>query len=53
MKHTYPRAIRLVQTGQVDVTPLATHRLPLERIEEAFEMVDRYDDGVLRAMIDV
>ena len=53
MKHTYPRAIRLVQTGMVDVKPLATHVFPLERIAEAFEMVAAYDDGVLRAIIQV
>lgn len=51
MKHTYPRAIRLVQTGMVDVKPLATHLLPLERIAEAFEVVANYDDGVIRAVI--
>lgn len=53
MKHTYPRAIRLVQSGLVDVKPLATHLLPLERIEEAFEMVAGYHDGVLRAVIQI
>ena len=53
MKHTYPRAIRLVQTGMVDVKPLATHIFPLERIAEAFETVAAYDDGVLRAVIQV
>ncbi|MGD9047956.1 MAG: NAD(P)-dependent alcohol dehydrogenase [Anaerolineae bacterium] len=53
MKHTYPRAIRLVQSGMVDVKPLATHLLPLERISEAFEMVAGYRDGVLRAVIRV
>ena len=53
MKHTYPRAIRLVQTGMVDVKPLASHLFPLERIDEAFELVAAYDDGVLRAMIQV
>ncbi len=53
MKHTYPRAIRLVQTGMVDVRSLVTHAFPLERIVEAFEIVDTYDDGVLRAVIQV
>jgi L-iditol 2-dehydrogenase len=53
MKHTYPRAIRLVRKGLLDVKPLATHRLPLERIVEAFEMVAHYADGVLRAIIQV
>ena len=53
MKHTYPRAIRLVQTGMVDVKSLITHTFPLERIAEAFETVAAYDDGVLRAVIRV
>jgi L-iditol 2-dehydrogenase len=53
MKHTYPRAIRMVQRGLVDIAPLATHRFPLERIAEAFELVAGYRDGVLRAMIQV
>jgi L-iditol 2-dehydrogenase len=53
MKHAYPRAIRMVQTGMVDIKPLATHTFPLERITEAFEMVVAYDDGVLRAIIQV
>ena len=53
MKHTYPRAIRMVQRGMVDVKSLVTHTFPLERIAEAFEMVVAYDDGVLRAIIQV
>jgi L-iditol 2-dehydrogenase len=53
MKHTYPRAIRLVHKGIVDVKSLATHTFPLERIQEAFEMVAIYDGGVLRAMVQV
>lgn len=53
MKHTYPRAIRMVQRGLVDIAPLATHRYPLERIVEAFELVAGYKDGVLRAMIQI
>ncbi len=53
MKHTYPRAIRLVRTGLVDVKPLVSHVFPLERIAEAFEIVAAYDDEVLRAVIQV
>ncbi len=53
MKHTYPRAIRLVERGLVDVAPLATHLFPLERIAEAFDTVAAYDNGVIRAVIEV
>lgn len=52
-KHTYPRAIRLVQAGLVDVKALVTHWFPLERAAEAFELVAGYRDGVLRAVIEV
>lgn len=51
MKHTYPRALRLVQSGQVDLKPLVTHLLPLEQVARAFDMVAGYQDGVLRAVI--
>jgi L-iditol 2-dehydrogenase len=33
----YDRALRLVQTGRVDVTTLVTARFPLDRAAEAFE----------------
>jgi L-iditol 2-dehydrogenase len=36
MKEVYPRAIRLVETGAVELGPLVTHRFPLERVGEAF-----------------
>lgn len=35
MKHTYPRAIRLVESGLVDVRSLVTHRFPLEETARA------------------
>ena len=41
MKHTYPRAIRLVENGLVDVRSLVTHRFPLERAGEAFSTAAR------------
>jgi L-iditol 2-dehydrogenase len=41
MKHVYPRAIRLVQSGLVDVRSLVTHTFPLEQAEEAFSFARR------------
>lgn len=41
MKHTYPRAIQLVQSGQVDVRSLVTHCFPLDQVAEAFATAHR------------
>jgi L-iditol 2-dehydrogenase len=38
MKEVYPRALRLVEAGAVDVQSLVTHRFPLERVNEAFDV---------------
>jgi L-iditol 2-dehydrogenase len=41
MKHTYPRAIRLVESGRVDVRSLVTHHFPLSEVAEAFAVAQR------------
>jgi L-iditol 2-dehydrogenase len=41
MKFTYPRAIRLVVSGQVDVRSLVTHTFPLEQAQQAFTIAQR------------
>ncbi|NIA21280.1 MAG: alcohol dehydrogenase catalytic domain-containing protein [Anaerolineaceae bacterium] len=51
--HTLRQALELVATGKVDVKPWITHRFPLDRVTEAFELVDSYADGVLKAVIEM
>jgi L-iditol 2-dehydrogenase len=41
MKLTYPRAIRLVESGQVDVRSLVTHHLSLQETAQAFAIAAR------------
>jgi L-iditol 2-dehydrogenase len=36
MKHTYPRALHLATTGQVDLGSLVSHRFPLAETRAAF-----------------
>ena len=43
MKHIYPRAIELVQSGKVDVHSIVTHRFPLEQVADAFRLAARRD----------
>ena len=46
-------AIDLVQQGAIDPGFMITHRFPLEKTQEAFDLVEGYRDGVVKAMIEV
>jgi L-iditol 2-dehydrogenase len=52
MKHTYPRALALVEAGLVDLSGLATHRFALAQAPQAFRLLDHGEGGVLKAMIE-
>lgn len=41
MKHVYPRAIKMVEAGQIDVRTIVSHRFPLEKFDEAFELAKK------------
>lgn len=45
------RLMALVQGGRLDLTPLLTHRYPLARIGEAYELFAARRDGVLKVAI--
>jgi L-iditol 2-dehydrogenase len=51
MKHTYPRAIQMVQSGRVQLDPLITHAFPLEQAAAAFSCHAARHDGVIRALV--
>ena len=51
MKHTYPRAIRLVTSGQVDLAGLVSHRFPLAQAAAAFKLNAEYGDQVVKVII--
>ncbi|MBI5670868.1 MAG: alcohol dehydrogenase catalytic domain-containing protein [Chloroflexi bacterium] len=51
MKHTYPAAIALAESGQVDLDGLASHQYSLEQTPTAFEDAATYCDGIVRAVV--
>lgn len=53
MKHTYPRAIQLVEQNVVDVSSLVSHHFPLQKVNEAFAMNSAYRNGVLKVIINI
>lgn len=44
-------ALDLIEDRRIDVNPLMTHSFSLDQTPEAFDMVSRYRDGVMKAMI--
>ncbi len=50
-KERMRRLMALVQGGRLDLTPLLTHRFPLARIAEAYELFAARRDGVLKVAI--
>ena len=53
MKHTYPRAIAMVADGLIDVDRIVTHRYPLEKVDEAYDLVASRTDGVMKVVVEV
>ena len=53
MKHVYPRAIRLVRSGAVDLLGIASHRFPLAQTPEAFALNAAYADEVNKIVITI
>jgi L-iditol 2-dehydrogenase len=51
-RFNFPTAIELIASGAVDVDALITHRFPLERSNDAYELVSRFDDNVLKVSVD-
>ena len=43
--------LKLIQQGKLDTTPLITHTYPLERIESAYQLFEKREDGVIKVAI--
>ena len=47
------KAIDLVHSGRIDTDFMITHRFNFEETDKAFELVENYRDGVIKAMVKV
>lgn len=47
----FPIAVEMIACGRIDVSPLITHRFPLERAQDAFATFADRRDGVIKALI--
>ena len=47
------RLMRLVRSHRIDLTPLLTHRFPLSKIGEAYDLFESRREGVLKIGIQV
>lgn len=43
--------LQLIEQGKIDTTPLITHRFPLSRIDEAYNIFENKEDGVIKIAI--
>ncbi len=51
MKHTYPRAISLTQSGKVDLKTMVSHRFNLKHTADAFTRAAQYQPGCIKAVV--
>ena len=51
--HCVEETIELVVSGKIDVEKMVTHHFSLEETPKAFEIVEGYKDGAIKAMINL
>jgi threonine dehydrogenase-like Zn-dependent dehydrogenase len=49
--HCTQKAVDLLASRRIDMDSLLTHRFSLEETQKAFDLVENYRDGVMKAMI--
>ena len=48
----FPLAMRWIAEGRIDVSPIITHRFPIEQIQEAFDTFAERRDGAQKVFLD-
>ena len=47
----FREALDLIARGDIDVGPLITHELPLDMIQDAFDLADSREDGAVKVVV--
>jgi L-iditol 2-dehydrogenase len=50
--HCVEETLEMMNNGKISITNMITHRFPFSKTKEAFDLVESYGDGVMKAMID-
>ena len=45
------QAVRLLETGKIDVSPLVSHELPLSGLRQGIELIEQGKEGVLKVLM--
>lgn len=51
-RRDFPLAMRWIAEGRIDVAPIITHRYPLAKLQEAFELFRDRRDGAIKVLVD-
>jgi 2-desacetyl-2-hydroxyethyl bacteriochlorophyllide A dehydrogenase len=49
---SFAQALRLIESGRLDVSPLVTHRFPLAEFEKAFDLLRRRPEPVVKVILE-
>lgn len=44
--------LKLIAEGKINTEPLITHTYPLDRIEEAYELFEKKQDGAIKVAVE-
>jgi len=50
--HCTEATLEMLSEGKIEGNAMVTHRFPFSKVNEAFDLVANYKDGVMKAMID-
>jgi threonine dehydrogenase-like Zn-dependent dehydrogenase len=48
---SFEQALRIIESGKLDVRPLVTHTLPLQEFERAFDLLSNRPEPVVKVML--